>query len=729
MKKTILRALPAAIAASTAMSFPTICLADSFLLEEVIVTARKRDESLQEVPEAVTVLTETIINDANLDSLQGLADLAPNIHMNDSFTKATIRLNVRGIGTPQFGEAPVSFVVDGATVPDINFINQGIFDVESIQLLRGPQGALYGQGALAGAMIIQSKQPTNVLSGKFQAQFAKGNDKTINAALSGPIIENKLLFRLGLNYTDKEGLMKNVEGEDVDFIDGAYNIRGTLQYIVNEDLELKFIAKRSDGEYGYGIQYRVGDGLNDESTYRFANSNYPGLEIQESDEYTFQADWDLGFASLTAVSNYSDLYDVIWLEDDATPVVDDIQVVQNETDGFSQEIRLSSPDDQKFRWIVGGAYRERTNAYLFGGGASPNKIVDDGMDGRPDLEVLLAQDQAYLDQQVAMGADLLTALQNGIANNIISVRDNAVTDSQDFGIFAYASYDLTEDLELTAAIRYDETEREQDFIYATAGGSVGSRSATFSETQPKLGLAYQVNEDILAYANYSRGFRTGGLNNPGYAISPGEYDEEISDSYELGAKTAWYDGRLIVNTALFLLDVEGYQFSEFAGTIGNANIDEADIKGFEVELQARPSENITINMAYGYTDADLVRFTADPDDRPQLDNNKIPFVPPYTFNFSIAHDYAITDDIALRSYMSFRRSGATYHLASNVEKIDPQEYWDGKLTLSIGESWKVAAFMHNIRNYRSPVHFFLSSNHKATPNQPRSYGLSVTYDF
>lgn len=330
---------------------------------------------------------------------------------------------------------------------------------------------------------------------------------------------------------------------------------------------------------------------------------------------------------------------------------------------------------------------------------------------------------------MAGGLTFAEALDSAIVNGQLYIRDQAETKSKDLGIFAFGSYDLTDNLELTAALRYDDAEREQDFVYTTAGGSYGKRNVNFSETQPKLGVAYKVNEDILTYANYSRGFRAGGLNNTGYTLSPGSYDEEISDSFEVGAKTSWYDGRLIVNTAVFILDIEGYQFSEFADTIGNANIHDADIKGYEIEIQAKPAESIVVNMAYGYTDAELVQFTADPLDRPELDDKKIPFVPAYTFNFSIAHDYMITDAMALHSYLAFRRSGATYHLASNIGKIDPQEYWDGKITLSVGENWKVSAFMHNIRNYRAPIHFFLSSNQKATPNQPRSYGLSVTYDF
>ena len=401
-------------------------------------------------------------------------------------------------------------------------------------------------------------------------------------------------------------------------------------------------------------------------------------------------------------------------------MVDDIQIALNETDGFSQEIRIASPDDQALRWIIGGAYRNRTNAYLFGGGSSPNKIFDDGFDSRPDINGLLAQDRL----------NSTGNLQLDIEQDILFVRDNAVTDSTDFGVFAFGSYDLSDSLELTAALRYDETKREQTFIYATAGGSQGTREAKFSEVQPKLGVSWQANDDILAYANYSRGFRTGGLNNPGYTLSPNQYDEEISDSFEIGSKTTWYDGRLIVNGAVFMLDVEGYQFSEFASTIGNTNIAEADIKGFELEMQARPTENLTINMGYGYTDAKQVRFTADPLDRPNLDNKLIPFVPPYTFNFGIAHDKKLGRDLDLRTFVSYRRSGRTYHRADNDGSINTQEYWDARVSLS-SERWTVSAFVDNVFDVRSPVHFFLSGtvNPKATPNQPRSVGVSAKYFF
>lgn len=691
LRKYLVKTLPAAIATVTALAAPGLTMAEGFELEEVVVTARKRNESLQEVPESVTVLSESTIIDAGIDNLQGLSDIAPNVHLNDSFSKATVRLNVRGIGTPQFGEAPVSFVVDGATVPDINFINQGIFDVESIQVLRGPQGALYGQGALAGAIIIQSKQPTNEFSGNAEVKYESGSDLTVTGAVSGAIIEDKLLYRIGLNYNERDGQIENIEGDDLDFVDGAYGFRGTLMYFPSEDIELKLTAKKMDGDYGYGIQYRIPESeLNKESSYDKAQSNYPGLERQESEEYTFQVDWDFGFASLTSVSNYSDISDILWLEQDARPAATQIQIPFNETDGFSQEIRLTSADDQDFRWIVGGAYRERSNTYLYG------RLTDPGDDSRPDWYV------GHPDQ-----------------------RDHAVTDSKDLGLFIFGSYDLTEDLELTAALRYDKSERDQEFDYETPTPIEGSRSTESSETQPKLGVSYQLTPDILTFASYSRGFRSAGLNNPAYGLQPNEYDKELSDSYEIGAKSTWFDDRLVVNSSIYYTDVTDYQSTEFSTTIGNANLQDTSIKGLEIEMQAHPVDNLTLNVAYGYTDADLIKFTDTPSNK---DDNRVPFVPHYTFNFSAAHDYYITDSVKLRSYLAFRKSGATYHRADNRNKIKSQQYWDAKISLNM-EDWAISAYVDNILDYRSAVHFFSTSEPVVTPNQPRSYGLSVRYEY
>ena len=150
----------------------TFVSADELLLEEILVTARRRAENLQEIPESVSVLNSEILENARVDNLKDVTGLVPNLslyHGEQSFRAGVIQLVVRGVTTPQNGEAPMSFVVDGVTIPEIDFINQDLFDIESIQVLRGPQGALYGRGALGGAVLINTKQPTNEFSGFLKA--------------------------------------------------------------------------------------------------------------------------------------------------------------------------------------------------------------------------------------------------------------------------------------------------------------------------------------------------------------------------------------------------------------------------------------------------------------------------------------------------------------------------------------------------------------------------------
>ncbi len=658
--------------------------------ETIIITARKRKENLQEVPEAVTVLSGSLIENAGIDTLQGIADIAPNFHLNDSFSKATIRLSVRGIGTPQAGEAPVSFVVDGATVPDINFINQGLFEVENIQLLRGPQGSLYGQGAIAGAVIITSKTPTDEQSGYFGIQTESGNDVLLKGALSGPISDD-LFYRVGFTHNDRDGQIKNVENEKLDFVNDAINFRANLKYYLSEDIEFNYTGKIVEGDYGYGIQYRIPEAeLNNEESYLVAQSNYPGLERQDVTAHSLQVDWDTGFADLILISNYSSFEDIFWLEQDARPAATSIQIPYNKTEGTSHEIRMSSYDEEEFHWIIGVSYRDRTNEYRYG------RVPDPGDDSRPDFPV-------------------------GNPNQ----RDYAITDSTDLGIYFFGSYDLTEELEITAAVRYDESKRAQVYDYKQPVPIVGNREVDFSEVQPKFGLSYQINNDDLIYFSYARGYRSGGLNNPAYALQPNGYEAELTDSYEIGAKTGWYDGRILLNAAVFYMDVENYQFTEYATTIGNTNLFDVPIKGMEVELLGRPIDNLTLSVGYGYTDTVVKQFGLEPGSK---DGNEVPFVPEYTFNASATHTYELGEGSSLTSFITYRKNAETYHRSDNRNSIDSQSYLDIKFTYNY-ENWSIAAYANNALDYRSAVHFFSTAEPVVTPNSPRSYGISLGYKF
>ena len=234
--------------------------ADQPVLEEVIVTARRRTENLQEIPESVSVLTAEMLEAARIDNLRELSGLVPNVSMfsgEQSFRAGVIQLVVRGITTPQNGEAPMSFVVDGVTIPEIDFINQDLIDIESIQVLRGPQGALYGRGALGGAVLINTKQPGTEVTGYIAGAIEEGDDTRLRFGLSGPLVGDTLFFSLSGSSIDRDGLINNTTlDRPVDFKDSTM-VRGGLKYLINDDLTIDWNLNYLDSVIGGGI-YSIG---------------------------------------------------------------------------------------------------------------------------------------------------------------------------------------------------------------------------------------------------------------------------------------------------------------------------------------------------------------------------------------------------------------------------------------------------------------------------------------
>lgn len=667
----------------------------SFAMEEILVTARKRDENLQEVPESITVLTESIIRDNNVRNLQTLTDIVPNVTLHDSFRKGVIDLVVRGIGTPQFGEAPISFVVDGATVPDTDFINQGIFDVDNIQILRGPQGALYGRGALAGAILINTKQPTNDFSGNLQAGWQRGDDFTLSGAVSGPIVADKVLFRLGGYFNDRDGIIKNADGDLVDYVDGDYAVRGMLKFIPSDNLEIKITAKTADGDYGQSTQSPIAaSDLNDNDAYKTVNTNYIGINEREINEYSAAVDWNLGFASLVSVTSWSDVDDILYADGDFAAVALFTQVIANQKEGLTQELRLVSPDDKAFRWIVGAFYQEREWNYQF------EFLADPGDDSKP-----------FFNQSNPSGFDI-------------------DSNSDSIGFFVSTGWDITEALEVTAALRYDKDERDYiNYVVETE-----RRDAEFSQLQPKVSLAYQLTDDVLAYASYSSGFRTGGFNSSIYSFQPFGYDEQVSDSYELGIKSSWLDNRLMLNGALFTTDAENYQLTRFdpvSFTIGNQTLEDVSIQGLELELQAQPVENLVLSAAYGYTDSEIDSFDGTGGAEDMLfSGNKVPFNPRHSFNASARYTMALRDGYDLISYVSYRQLGRTFWEPDNLHMSETHNFVNVRLTLE-AQHFSVAAFANNVFDERQAESLFSNGPGAivVTPNTPRSYGVEVRYEF
>lgn len=226
-------------------------------LEELVVTARKRSESLQDVPDAVTAFTAQDIETAGIDDIEDFIALTPNLTVRETFRSGVTFITLRGVTTGQQGWAPITFVVDGVQAGSLDAINQGaLLDLEQIEVLKGPQGALYGAGAIAGAVNVRTKAPSEEFEGQVKLRLGNGNDRAVSALLSGSLIEDKLRGLISVYDRDTDGLIDSTAGVDLDFEDQT-TVRGRLIFNATDNLSFDLRAAVTDIEAGAAFQDKL----------------------------------------------------------------------------------------------------------------------------------------------------------------------------------------------------------------------------------------------------------------------------------------------------------------------------------------------------------------------------------------------------------------------------------------------------------------------------------------
>ena len=672
--------------------------ADELLLEEIVVTARRRVENLQEIPESVTVLNSEQLEIAGINNLRDLAGLVPNVSMfagELGFRSGVVQLVVRGITTPQNGEPPLSFVVDGVTVPEIDFINQDLFDIESVQILRGPQGALYGRGALGGAVLITTKQPTNDMSGFIKAGYEQGADYRVTAGISGPVIQDKLFFRLSGSYHDRDGLINNrTLDEDVDFKESK-RLKGSLKFLVSDEIQLDWNFNFLDSEVGGGAYGVVPNASLNSNFEDQVSANILGVNVRDIFETSVKLEWDIGPVELTSVSAYAEIDDDIYSDGDFTGDVLWAQRNANFIESFTQEVRLTSADDQRLRWNVGVFYQDRSKKFEF-------DFADDA--GRTTGAFPQRFDVTF------------------------EQKDN--TDSEALGIFAQVSYDITKRLELTGALRYDYDNRD----FEDPRNPVTRTSTSTDELQPKVSLSYDWSEDLLVYLLYSHGYRSGGFNEIGFLTGvfdgpPGTYPAQSSDSIEGGFKATLLDGRMILNLAAFHTKLENGQYQSFdinTFTIGVLTMDEAEVTGLDLEVSTNPFDGMDLSFGLGVSDTEVTDF----DGTGLNDGNRIPYVPEYTVNASAQYTWVYRDGWDIISRLDYNRTGNLSFDNTNLLNADTSD----NLNLHVGlrtANWSLTAYAKNITDDRTAAEAFDFSDTEAARgvNLPRAFGVEIRIDY
>lgn len=600
---------------------PLLCASISLLvsataqaqLEEVVVTAQKRTENLQDVPIAVTSLSGQAIEEANLPDIAGLTALAPSLNFTLGSSDRNSSLRIRGLGTDSFNvgiEPSVSIVVDGVvqTRPSAAFAR--LTDVERVEILRGPQGTLFGKNASVGALNIVTRKPNlDQFEGRVEMGVAGNNEYSPSGMISGPLSQN-VAYRLNASYQERDGVVDNVfTGGTSGSLEYA-SYTGKLLWQPTDASELIFTVDHYYRDTNCCGTPLLIDGIDGNAVVQISSADYmnvtPGPENddvaldlpQSSDQdqsmLSLHAEWGLGEHTITSITAFTDFAFGNFSDRDNTPA--QLQRSRSYTDAetFTQEFRLASPSAERYDYVLGLFYYDsdvaRGNYFEGYRDNDPTDILSDG---------------------TLVGVD-----PSGLRAN----QFDAAIDIRNYAAFGQFNYRPTDDLTLLLGFR--ALREEQSFTYEDVelgpGGRLNSNSVPFFEDSidddaliGKVGLQYAFSDSVNAYVTLGTGYK-GAAYRAQNAFSPqqaaaGEasLDAETSDSYEIGLKSMLLSDRVQLNVAAYQVEFEGFQAQApdlvNGGNI-NQNIGEVHQRGVEVEVDAAPVENLRLTAGINWSD-------------------------------------------------------------------------------------------------------------------------------
>jgi len=669
---------------------------DDAVIEEIIVTSRYRAEKLSDIPDSITAFTAADIERHRIERINRVAALTPNLRFSDDQEVGVSTLVIRGVrqnrGT---GQPPVSFRIDGVSATNNLLTTQELFDIESVDVLRGPQGALYGRNAIGGAVLISTRQPTTAPEYGFRVTAAEGQDYTIAGSASGPITDESVLYRASFRIQDREGQLRNayLDNQFVDYKKSSA-FRGRLLFKPSEKLSIDLRGQYLDQDGGSGYFMPGSEGFLPlpppadpiyfgNPTYEI-QSNRIGESFVKSSELSAKIDYDLGWGTLTSITSFTDVDSGNDQDLDQTLVEAIDIIVIDESETLAQELRLVSNSDNALRWVAGVQY--------------------------------FTQDRFRSLATTFLGFPVPPAAQDLKLEN--------------FAAFGNLSYDLTDDLELTLAFRYDEE---------TPKDTTQGKSETFSELQPKASLAYHFREGMLGYVTVGKGFRAGGFNNlaPGSNFMPG-FDKESLISYETGLKSSALNGRLRAGLSLFFIDYTDQQYFLFdqTGTQANINVKKSEITGGELEITALPVESLQINFGLGFTDSEIKEYEDIPGvlvPASEIIGRKVPGAPVWSLSLAMQHTKSLSDTLNLISQIDYEHRDKTYWTLDNLDVQPAYDLTNISFALE-SERWTTRLYVNNLFDEEYIDWFFAARfiglpADIAWPSKPRQTGLEFSFRY
>ena len=784
---------------------------------EIIVTGTKRDEKLIEVPVAVQVFSEEAITQAGITRPQDFLALTPNVSFQTSNHAGEFFVNIRGQTSVRQSEGAVAVVIDGVQLVTQNEFNGELFDVQQIEVLKGPQGALYGRNASAGAIVISTKAPTDDLEGQAMVTYGNWNTMKANASIGGAIIPGKLRFRASAAISDTNGAFTNINTGEKPMRSTEKLGRLRLDWLMSDDttVDLRVNASRLDGGAIAWHSQVVGttqgglriDQIDTNETRGQWTNDVPGQNRQDKFNTSLKIDHDFGAVTFTSISNYSKITDNYQgknypygsfsfagnsFDSDTLSPGTDLNILAAFGDNtqkyyiankaFTQEFRIASRSDQRFRWQMGFFFLTQERDFIIEQGINGRLPQDANGDYLPPYVIsgtTIGAPVSPVERLLIGGGSILpTRGIDGIDTNNGTVGyDRNLLSARNYAPFASFQYDITDQLELQLAARYDIEERStrsaapdiaNPFFFVGGGGAVGGAAfptynlcvattgrniddctdkRTFKQLQPKATLTYKFpSENGSIYAGFGRSFKAGGFNPigtralltqniPGILVQD-FYDKEVADAYEVGIKLVALDRRLRFNAAAYHTTVRNAQQFEFFPTGGiNAvsSIKKVRIQGFEFDINAQITDTFSIFGGFGLADTKITDIDSlDPADRAAIIGNRLPFASDYNIAAGAQLLQPINDSLSVLARADYTRFGSVWYDQRNAvnTRRDPVDLFNARLGLTT-ERWDLTLWSRNLFNkqYNSDVVVILPIAHAVHRAPPRSFGVESRIRF
>ncbi len=642
------------------------------LLEEVIVTAQKREQSLQDVPVSVSVVTGDAISQTGMTNLDELSTHVPNLSIQEGSQTTAITMRGLGSGINQGFEQSVGMFIDGIYAGRDRQFRSPFLDVAAVEVLRGPQGTLFGKNTIAGAINLTTTKPTDEFEASLRTTYEpEYNEYSVEGIVSGSITDT-LNGRLAVKQAESDGYVENtLTGRDgpskVETV-----VRGTLVWEPTDDLSVttKYETARYDvgGEAnsidtsgGWGEIFSAIDPAYDEGD-EFSRSAEKEYSDNDNESLTVTVDYDIGEYTLTSITGYSSYEYDDFQDVDFSPI--EMLSMQQEQDfsQWSQEIRLTSPIGDKFDFITGLYYQtsdlehhkrlDSNIGSLIGGVPTVGttlaldvngNIIGSSQGGVNPVNVADLLEPAIFANHPVLGtfptnksASIVAASLNGAQSGRVSDFEQ---ESETWAIFGQGTWHVRDDVHLTLGLRWTREEKEATrSLYMTEYGTenplpvtdpnyallTGIQNGIFSTFEhnikddntvtnfsPSVKAQYDLNDDVMLYASVSKAFKSGGFDEAGTngIVDEFSYDDEEALSFEIGGKLTVLDGRGSLNFAMFHTNYEDLQVSAFVGDkYVVGNAAEATSQGVEIDGVFRVTEALTMTASMAYLDATYDEF-------------------------------------------------------------------------------------------------------------------------